>query len=158
MKHFFLWSLTLAVCVLSGCSDDYDDTELRNGLSDLKDRVAKLETQLTKLNGDITTMDALVKKLESNVSVVKVESSTDGKSYTIYFSDDTKATITNGKDGSAGADAPVIGVKEEGGVYYWAKTVDGKTDFLTDGNGQKLRVTAEVTPPDSLSMKRDTGR
>ena len=83
MKHFFLWSLTLAVCVLSGCSDDYDDTELRNGLSDLKDRVAKLETQLTKLNGDITTMDALVKKLESNVSVVKVESSTDGKSYTI---------------------------------------------------------------------------
>ena len=147
MKKIFLWSLTLAVCVLSGCSDDYDDTELRNGLSDLKDRVAKLETQLTKLNGDITTMDALVKKLESNVSVVKVESSTDGKSYTIYFSDDTKATITNGKDGSAGADAPVIGVKEEGGVYYWAKTVDGKTDFLTDGNGQKLRVTAEVTPP-----------
>ena len=147
MKKIFLWSLTLAVCVLSGCSDDYDDTELRNGLSDLKDRVAKLETQLAKLNGDITTMDALVKKLESNVSVVKVESSTDGKSYTIYFSDDTKATITNGKDGSAGADAPVIGVKEEGGVYYWAKTVDGKTDFLTDGNGQKLRVTAEVTPP-----------
>ena len=55
------------------------------------------------------TMDALIGKLEANVSVVKVETSTDGESYTIYFSDDTKATITNGSDGAAGKDAPVIG-------------------------------------------------
>ena len=146
MKHFFLWSLTLAACLLGACSDDYDDTELRTGLNDLKDRVAKLETQLTKLNGEITTMDALVKKLEGNVSVVKVEPSTDGKSYTIYFSDDTKATITNGKDGAAGKDAPVIGVKEENGVYYWAQTIGGETTIITVG-GEKLRVTAEITPP-----------
>ena len=113
MKHFILWGLTLAAVVLGGCSDDYDDTELRTGLNDLRDRVAKLETQLTKLNGEITTIDALVRKLESNVSVVKVEPGTDGKSYTIYFSDDTKAVIANGQDGAAGKDAPVIGVKEE---------------------------------------------
>ena len=113
MKHFILWGLTLAAVVLGGCSDDYDDTELRTGLNDLRDRVAKLETQLTKLNGEITTIDALVRKLESNVSVVKVEPGTDGKSYTIYFSDDTKAVIANGEDGVAGKDAPVIGVKEE---------------------------------------------
>ena len=49
MKHFILWGLTLAAVVLGGCSDDYDDTELRTGLNDLRDRVAKLETQLTKL-------------------------------------------------------------------------------------------------------------
>ena len=108
MKHFILWGLTLAAVVLGGCSDDYDDTELRTGLNDLRDRVAKLETQLTKLNGEITTIDALVRKLESNVSVVKVEPGTDGKSYTIYFSDDTKAVIANGQDGAAGKDAPVI--------------------------------------------------
>ena len=65
MKHFILWGLTLAAVVLGGCSDDYDDTELRTGLNDLRDRVAKLETQLTKLNGEITTIDALVRKLES---------------------------------------------------------------------------------------------
>ena len=149
MKHFFLWSLTLAVCLLGACSDDYDDTELRSGLNDLKDRVAKLETQVTKLNGEITTIDALVKKLEGNVSVVKVEPSTDGKSYTIYFSDDTKATIANGKDGAPGAagkDAPVIGAKEENGVYYWAQTIGGETTII-EVNGEKLRVTAEVTPP-----------
>ena len=116
MKHFILWGLTLAAVVLGGCSDDYDDTELRTGLNDLRDRVAKLETQLTKLNGEITTIDALVRKLESNVSVVKVEPGTDGKSYTIYFSDDTKAVIANGEDGAAGKDAPVIGVKEEDGA------------------------------------------
>lgn len=146
MKHFILWGLTLAAVVLGGCSDDYDDTELRTGLNDLRDRVAKLETQLTKLNGEITTIDALVRKLESNVSVVKVEPGTDGKSYTIYFSDDTKAVIANGEDGAAGKDAPVIGVKEEDGVYYWAQTIDGKTTIL-EVDGQKLRVTAEVTPP-----------
>ena len=78
MKHFILWGLTLAAVVLGGCSDDYDDTELRTGLNDLRDRVAKLETQLTKLNGEITTIDALVRKLESNVSVVKVAPGTDG--------------------------------------------------------------------------------
>lgn len=146
MKHFFLWSMTLAVCLMGACSDDYDDTELRSGLNDLKDRVSKLETQVTKLNGEITTIDALVKKLEGNVSVVKVEPSADGKSYTIYFSDDTKATIANGKDGEAGKDAPVIGVKEENGVYYWAQTVEGQTTII-EVNGEKLRVTAEITPP-----------
>ena len=158
MKHFILWGLTLAAVVLGGCSDDYDDTELRTGLNDLRDRVAKLETQLTKLNGEITTIDALVRKLESNVSVVKVEPGTDGKSYTIYFSDDTKAVIANGQDGVAGKDAPVIGVKEEDGVYYWAQTIDGKTTIL-EVDGQKLRVTAEVTPPPGCrSTKRVTGR
>ncbi len=156
MKHFILWGLTLAAVVLGGCSDDYDDTELRTGLNDLRDRVAKLETQLTKLNGEITTIDALVRKLESNVSVVKVEPGTDGKSYTIYFSDDTKAVIANGEDGVAGKDAPVIGVKEEDGVYYWAQTIDGKTTIL-EVDGQKLRVTAEVTPPGCRSTKRVTG-
>lgn len=153
MKHFILWGLTLAAVVLGGCSDDYDDTELRTGLNDLRDRVAKLETQLTKLNGEITTIDALVRKLESNVSVVKVEPGTDGKSYTIYFSDDTKAVIANGEDGAAGKDAPVIGVKEEDSVYYWAQTIDGKTTIL-EVDGQKLRVTAEVTPPPAVGRRR----
>ena len=156
MKRFFLWSLTFVACAFAGCSDDYDDTELRTGLNDLRDRVAKLETQLTKLNGEISTMDALVKKLEGNVSVVKVETSADGKSYTIHFSDSTKAVISNGADGAPGAagkDAPVIGVKEEDGVYYWAQTVDGKTTIL-EANGQKLRVTAEVTPPPTVGRRR----
>ena len=147
MKHILLWGMALALCTLGACSDDYDDTELRNGLEDLKNRVAALETQLGKLNEEITTMDALIGKLEANVSVVKVETSTDGESYTIYFSDDTKATITNGSDGAAGKDAPVIGVKEVDGVYYWTITSDGTTDFLTDDAGRKLRVTAETTPP-----------
>jgi len=163
MKNLFILSMSLALCVLGACSDDYDDTELRNGLSDLKDRVSQLETQLTKLNGEIATIDALVKKLEDNVSVVKVETSADGKSYTIYFSDDTKATIASGADGAAGAagaagkDAPVIGVQEVDGVYYWTLTTGGKTDFLTDGKGGKLRVTAEITPPSFRSTPRVTG-
>mgnify|MGYP002586893706 CR=1 FL=1 len=49
-----------------------------------------------------------------------------------------------------------IGVKEEDGVYYWAQTIDGKTTIL-EVDGQKLRVTAEVTPPGCRSTKRVTG-
>ena len=156
MKRFFRWGAALlTVCLAAACSDDYDDSELRAGLEDLQDRVTQLESRLTALNGEIRTMDALVKKLETNVSVLKVERSADGKSYTIYFSDDTTATIRDGADGKDGVDgaagkdgrdAPVIGVKEEDGVYYWAQTVDGQTTFITV-DGEKLRVTAEITPP-----------
>ena len=44
-------------------------------------------------------------------------------------------------------------VKEEDGVYYWAQTIDGKTTIL-EVDGQKLRVTAEVTPPPAVGRRR----
>ena len=71
------------------------------------------------------------------VTITKVETLADG--YKIYFSDGTTAELKNGKD----AVAPVIGLKEDNGVYYW--TIDG--EFILN-NGQKVPVTGKdgLTP------------
>ena len=69
-------------------------------------------------------MQTLIEKLNEKVYVSKVETNADG-SYTIYFTDpeNTKITITNGKDGAA---APVIGVaKDTDEIYYWTLTSGG---------------------------------
>lgn len=51
--------------------------------------------------------------------------------------------MKNGKDGK---DAPVIGVKADtDGVYYRTITTDGKTEFLKDAEGGKLKVSG-TTP------------
>lgn len=155
--------LLLAPALLVGCSDDYDDSKVWKNIDDLKDRIEALETKVNQLNSDI---GALRKIVDDAVTVVKVEPTADG--YVIYFSDNTTATIANGKDGkpgadgkpgsdgkpgtdgkpgSDGADAPVIGVKQDAdGVYYWTITTDGKTDWLL-ADGQKLRVTGESPIP-----------
>ena len=108
-------------------------------MNDLKSRIEALETKIGQMNTEIA---ALQKIVDDAVTVVKVEKGADG--YVIYFSDNTTAEI---KNGTAGADAPVIGVKQDTDeVYYWTITTDGKTEWLMAG-GAKLRVTGESVKP-----------
>lgn len=121
--------------------------------SDLKDRVDVLESKVsaleTKANKNAESISTLVQAAAKAVTITKVETLTDG--YKIYFSDGTISTISNGVNGTDGKDgvdgkdavAPVIGIKEEEGVYYW--TIDG--EFVLN-NGQKVPVTGKdgLTP------------
>ena len=119
-------------------------------MNDLKSRIEALETKIGQMNTEIA---ALQKIVDDAVTVVKVEKSADG--YVIYFSDNTTAEI---KNGTAGADAPVIGVKQDTDeVYYWTITTDGKTEWLMAG-GAKLRVTGESVKPVMSVVTRATGR
>ncbi len=144
MKKFFtrklaVWTGIAAMALSVGCSE-YDDTDLWNNVNDLKDRVAALETQLKRMNEDISSVKKIVDALQKNVYVAKVEQTDNG--YIIYFTDNSTATIVNGSDGQPGKDAPVIGVKQDtDGVYYWTITVGDRTDWLTGPDGGKLRVT-----------------
>lgn len=120
---------------------------------DLKDRVDVLEQKVSalesKVNQNVNSINALVEAAKKAVTITKVETLTDG--YKIYFSDGTISTISNGVNGTDGKDgvdgkdavAPVIGIKEEEGVYYW--TIDG--EFVLN-NGQKVPVTGKdgLTP------------
>ncbi len=120
---------------------------------DLKDRVDVLEQKVSalesKVNQNVNSINALVDAAKKAVTITKVETLTDG--YKIYFSDGTISTISNGENGTDGKDgvdgkdavAPVIGIKEEEGVYYW--TIDG--EFVLN-NGQKVPVTGKdgLTP------------
>lgn len=139
MRKLFLSMLAVAsVCCACG---------------DLKDRVDVLEQKVSalesKVNQNVNSINALVDAAKKAVTITKVETLTDG--YKIYFSDGTISTISNGVNGADGKDgvdgkdavAPVIGIKEEEGVYYW--TIDG--EFVLN-NGQKVPVTGKdgLTP------------
>lgn len=145
MRRLLAWGSTLLLLtppLLVGCSDDYDDSKLWQNLDELKERIEALETKIGQMN---TEIGALRKIVDEAVTVVRVEKTTDG--YTIYFSDNTTAAITDGRNGDSGADAPVIGVKQDtDGVYYWTITTGGNTEWLMAG-GVKLRVTGESITP-----------
>ncbi|MEB3372784.1 PL29 family lyase N-terminal domain-containing protein [Bacteroides sp. CR5/BHMF/2] len=110
----------MAVCVVmfSSC---YNDDDLKNSISGLEDRMAKLEASLQSIQGDISTLKTLTDALSQNKSIASVLENEDG-SYTIKFSDQTEVTIHNGEDGE---DAPQITVikNEEDGIYYWESPV-----------------------------------
>ena len=127
-----LLSFLLCGLLLFGCSDKYDDSALRNDLSDLENRVTKLEELCKQMNTNISSLQKIVDALQDNLSISKVEQISDG--YIIHFSDGSTATIKNGKDSGT---IPVIGVrKDTDGCYYW--TLDG--EWLTDEKGTKVKA------------------
>ncbi len=132
MKRIFRTALiALAAAAASACSM-YDDTEIRDRLDGIDDKIASLEETVKGINSDIDALRQIVNALQQNVTIDRVEAGTDG--YVIYFSDGTAAVITNGKDG---ANAPVISVAkdETDGLWYW--TIDGEWLVV---DGQRIRA------------------
>ena len=125
-------SAIIALSAVVGCS--YDDTALWREMEQVKDRVTSLEEAVIKTNEDIVALQTIVDALQKNLYVVSVTPTAEG--YTILFSDSTSVTISNGKDGANGANAPIISVREdEDGNYYW--TIDGEWLLV---NGERIRA------------------
>lgn len=146
MKRFLLSLLTIVSIGLTTWScGQYDDSGIRKEISDIKD-------QISKLNGEVNSLKAIVEAASSGKVITDVQPTTNG--YEITFSDGKKITVTNGTNGK---DAPVIGVKEENGVYYWAITTNGKTDFLYDTQkpDQKIPVTGNDGDTPKLEVDKD---
>ena len=130
------------VCGLSSCT--FDDTALQNSIDDLTSRVEALEDFQKQVQGDIASLQDIISKLNSSVTVNNVVDNGDG-SWTINFSDGTSVTIRNGQDGEDGLTPPSITVVEEDGTYYWAyENADGSTDFILDDDGNRMPVTGET--------------
>ncbi len=83
----------------------------------------------------------IVEALQNGKSVSNVEETATG--YVITFSDGSNITLKHGQDGAnvQNATAPVIGMAESEGAYYWTVTIDGKTQFM-ENNGKKVPVNA----------------
>lgn len=146
-KHFAL--LLLAAVLVFGCSK-YDDTELRNDVSDLQSRVEKLESWCTTTNTQISALQGLVTALEGNDYVTGVTPIIEGTKevgYTITFTKSKPITILHGKDGVNGKDgvSPIIGVaKDTDEHYYWTvKIGDAAAVWMTDASGNKIRTTGD---------------
>ena len=145
MKKYFLLALVVWTGIASSCK--YDDDEVWDSVNNLADRVTALEAVTKQMNSDIAALQSIVSALQKQVAISEVETLADG--YILHFTDGTKATIKSGEDGKDGENgkdgqhAPMINVAQEDGVYYWTVTMDGKTEWLTDEDGNKLPVSGE---------------
>ena len=140
MKNAFRILLAgLSAAFMAGACARYDDSELRNKLQEMEDRLAKLEALVQTANQNISDLQTLTSALNGAVYVTSVKELSDG--YQLVFSNGDTVTI---KDGAPGGGTPVIGVKEDtDGVFYW--TVDGQ--WLLDASGNKVRVNGKDGAP-----------
>lgn len=149
-------ALFASALMLVSCGS-YDDTELKNKVNELENRVAKLESAV---NANTQSILALVEASKSNDAVTGFSELTDKSGYLITFASGKSITLYHGKDGQNGT-TPVIGVKADtDGIYYW--TVDG--EWLLSG-GRKVRAEGEdaVTPKfkienDNWFISQDGGK
>lgn len=137
--------LLALVLVLASCNNK---DSIWNVVDDIDSRVATLETLCQEMNTNIAALETLIKAQNNGDYIVNITEIRNGNTivgYTITFKHHDPITIyngTNGKDGRDGVDGykPVVGAKQDtDGVYYW--TVDG--NWLTDANGNKIRVTGD---------------
>lgn len=144
----WIWLFMLLTALgITAC--EYDDSSMRADVNDLNDRLTALEMQVDRMNADIVSLQDLMRLLDQQICITNVEETADG--YTLRFTDGSTITLCHGKDGadgSDGKDAPVIGIAQENGIYYWTLTASDQTSWLTDEAGNKLPVTgtAGITP------------
>lgn len=140
---FLLLATTLTLC---GCSEQ-DLAEIRAEQARIDARLSALEEWQKTVNIQISSIQSLVSALEDKDYVTGVSELSDGSGYVINFLKSGAVTIRNGAKGDKGdkgdagtsGNVPNIGVKEDGGVYYW--TLDG--EYIKDNNGNPLHVTGE---------------
>lgn len=120
---------------LISCTE-YDEIAIWNKSEYIDSRLAALEELCSRMNTYITSLQLIVEALQGNDYVTGVTPVVEnGKTigYTITFIKSGPVTIYHGKDGQQGT-APVIGIKQDGGIYYW--TFDG--EWLTDDRGDRV--------------------
>ncbi|MBR1388304.1 MAG: hypothetical protein IJ569_01630 [Prevotella sp.] len=114
-------------------------------LQGLGARVEVLEKELPQLNADLQSLNTLLRTATENGYVTKVEEHNDG-SYTLRLNTNEEITIRNGRQGADGRDGKdgkeatlLVGVGQaDDGQWYWI--LNG--EWITDGNGQKIRAGA----------------
>lgn len=132
--------LLVLIMTLGSCNNDELD-EIRCAQAKLADRVSSLEAWQKEINENISSLQSVIKALEDKDYVTGVTELADGSGYVINFVKSGEVVIKHGDKGDKGdaGTTPVIGVKQDNGVYYW--TLNG--EWLTDASGNKLRVSGE---------------
>ena len=133
----FAAAALFSLSALVSCTDYQDEiNNLGKLYEDHEQRLKNLEKLTEDFSSQLKSLTALVNAMEGGdyiKSVVPVENG-----YTIYFNKQSPITITNGKDGSDGADGktPDVSIRKDAdGFYYW--TLNG--EWLLSG-GQKVRA------------------
>lgn len=114
-----------------------------NVLEDLERRVEALEERMERMNNSLLAITRLVHAMENNIYIVDVQETDDG--YIVDMSDGESLVIRHGRDGSNGKDGicNVVGIREDGGIYYWTISIDGEEEWLLDSDGNKIPVAGQ---------------
>lgn len=73
MKKLFTFFAAVALLCTVGCGgDEYDDSALRKDLTDLANRVAKLEQLCQQMNTNISSLQTIVNALQQNDYITSV--------------------------------------------------------------------------------------
>ena len=124
------------LAALIGCGQ-YDDSELKSDISDLKSRMAALEKQCKNMNENLTSLQAIVNASQKQDGIVSVTDLPDGQGYSVKFVSGKVIYLYNGTNGT-GSSTPKISVRQDSdGIYYW--TVDGEWLIV---DGKKVRASA----------------
>ena len=123
-----IFFILLSSILLFSC--EYDDADLWSEIDHIK-------TELTQINKQVASVESLVEALNKGKIITQVDQLAEGNGYVITFNDGSKIEVVNGKN------APVIGIKNVDGVYYWTIETNGIVEFLLDSDNNKLRVSGE---------------
>ena len=124
------------LATLIGCGQ-YDDSELKSDINDLKSRMAALEKQCKNMNENLTSLQAIVNASQKQDGIVSVTDLPDGQGYSVKFVSGKVIYLYNGTNGT-GSSTPKISVRQDSdGIYYW--TVDGEWLIV---DGKKVRASA----------------
>ena len=122
------------LATLIGCGQ-YDDSELKSDINDLKSRMAALEQQCKNMNENLTSLQTIVNASQKQDGIVSVTDLPDGQGYSVKFVSGKVIYLYNGKNGTDGVTPKISVRKDSDGIYYW--TVDG--DWLIV-DGKKARA------------------
>ena len=124
------------LAALIGCGQ-YDDSELKSDINDLKSRMAALEQQCKNMNENLTSLQAIVGAIQKQDGIVSVTDLPYGLGYSVKFVSGKVIYLYNGKNGTDGVTPKISVRKDSDGIYYW--TVDAEWLMV---DGKKVRASA----------------
>lgn len=141
MKHIYPVTTAVAVTILGSVSC-VDTSQLESDLSGLENRVAAIETTVSKVNDNIIAAYTLY---ESGLIVMAVHSFDNGTVYRLDMSDGTSVDLHLATEDGKGA-TPVIGIDEDGN-WTVALGDDAEPEVIpgmpSEGLTPQLRVSDE---------------
>ena len=140
MNRFIRSILAAATALLlTGCADPYYQR-----LDELQERVDALQELCDQINKDLSSLQALVKAIDSKdmiTGITEIRSGSVVTGYRINFVQHESITITNGKDGAS----PLVSSRQnpDDKNYYWAiRYGDGDWEWLRAADGTMLDRTS----------------
>lgn len=137
MKHSpnkaFLGVLIITVAAFLSCAKDFqgDIDSLNTKYAEMDRRVGSLESQVSKMNQDLSTLSVLAKAVEQGFYIKDVKTTSSG--YELTLNDGMTVELQSGP-GNSLTQAPAVSMARIGEAHYW--TLNGM--LMTDDEGHPI--------------------